>query len=151
MRLSNVPFNFWFVHTPPGGHVVGTSGDCNFNIRRKVKWLNVPHIQGAPLSPILEYGLSKHDTLNQWCCTFGPASVTPAQILTSKVDPCAVRVKKPIYRVWWNQHLARLWRQYFVSLQSSSLMSLWSNLSYSTFLLLNYSFTFFMHFRVLSS
>ena len=25
MRWSNGPFNFWFVHTPPGGHIVAVS------------------------------------------------------------------------------------------------------------------------------
>ena len=55
--------------------------------REKSSGSMYPYIQGAPLSTILEYGLSKHDTLNQWCFTVGPKSVTPAEILTSEVDP----------------------------------------------------------------
>ena len=26
-----MPFNFWFVHTTPGGHIDGISGDCDLN------------------------------------------------------------------------------------------------------------------------
>ena len=48
-----MPFNFWFVHTPPGGHIDGISGDCDLNKQKKVKWPTCPYGQGqgAPLSP----------------------------------------------------------------------------------------------------
>ena len=46
-----MPFNFWLVHTIPGGHIDGISGDCDLNKQRKIKWLTCPYGQGAPISP----------------------------------------------------------------------------------------------------
>ena len=51
MRWSNVRFNFWFAHTPPGGHIDGISGDCDLNKQRKVKWFNVPIWSRCPTLP----------------------------------------------------------------------------------------------------
>ena len=51
-----MPFNFWFVHIPPGGHIDGMSGDCDLN-REKSSGLTYPYGQGAPLSPTC-FGLS---------------------------------------------------------------------------------------------
>ena len=55
MRWSNVPFNFWFYHTPPGGHIDGISGDCDLNEQRKVKWFNVPPWSRYPTLPYYLY------------------------------------------------------------------------------------------------
>ena len=51
MRFSNVPFNCWFVHTPPGGHIDGTSGDCDLNKPRKVEVLKRTPMVKVPHSP----------------------------------------------------------------------------------------------------
>ena len=45
-----MPFNFWFFHTTPGGHIDGISGDCDVN-REKSSGFTCPYGQGAPLSP----------------------------------------------------------------------------------------------------
>ena len=50
-----MPFDFWFVHTLPSGHIDEISGDCDLNKQRKVKWFNVPYGQVATLSPTLFY------------------------------------------------------------------------------------------------
>ena len=55
-----MPFNFWFVHTPPGGHIDGISGDCDLNKQRKVKWFNVSLWSSCPTLPYMGVG-NKHD------------------------------------------------------------------------------------------
>ena len=46
-----MPFNFWFVRTPPGGHIDGISGDCDVNKETKTKWFNVPLWLRCPTLP----------------------------------------------------------------------------------------------------
>ena len=53
-----MPFNFWFAHSPTGGQIDVISGNCDINKQRKVKLFNVPHGQGAPLSPIVMFGIA---------------------------------------------------------------------------------------------
>ena len=48
-----MPFNFWFVHTPPGGHIDGTSGDCDLNQLKKVQWFNVPLWSCLGVNPLV--------------------------------------------------------------------------------------------------
>ena len=48
MRWTNVSFKFWFVHTPPGVQIEGTSGDCDFNRQKSSEsrthiMVKVPH------------------------------------------------------------------------------------------------------------
>ena len=45
-----MPFNLWFVHTPPSGHINGISGDC-VN-REKSSGSTCSYGQVAPLSHI---------------------------------------------------------------------------------------------------
>ena len=47
-----MPFNFWFLHTPPGDHIDGISGDCDFKKNEQVKWFNVTSMVKVPHSPL---------------------------------------------------------------------------------------------------
>ena len=50
-----MPFNFWFVHILPSGHIDGISGDCDLKNREKSSSSSTcPYGQGAPLSPTIK-------------------------------------------------------------------------------------------------
>ena len=61
MRCSNVPFNFWFVHTPPGGHIEGTSGVCNLN-KQKSQFVERNNMFKLLHSPLLLFVFGKQST-----------------------------------------------------------------------------------------
>ena len=46
-----MPFNFWLVHTPPGGHIDGISGECDLN-REKSSGSMCPYGQLVLHSPL---------------------------------------------------------------------------------------------------
>ena len=69
-----MPFNFWFVHTTPGGHIDGISGDCDLNKQRKIKWFNVSLWSRCPTLPYIGNNMLLNMLILTCLCFYCPGS-----------------------------------------------------------------------------